>query len=224
MWNVSNIFSIDSSSPTKQNSKEEEPEQEQQLSPSQGQVKKRRSFLVRFVYSLLAFIVLQCPYYTLLVGLTTTRLLHYVTTTYYHIQLYELLPWTQERQAKEATYYGRICTSKDSTTSNPLDLIVSDESEGAVPTMLKHGITIYPNLISTNTSQQLRETIIEYNTIEENYHVIGKDNRNSYGIQLDQHPVVRIAMNEILSNDLLVDSLTQIIGDDPAVYKFHAIT
>jgi hypothetical protein len=124
---------------------------------------------------------------------------------------------------KEATYYGRFCTSKDSTTSNPLDLIVSDETE-SVPKMLKHGITIYPNLISQNTSQQLRETIIEYNHIEENYHVIGKDNRNSYGIQLDQHPSIRKAMNEILSNQLLADSLTKIIGDDPAVYKFHAIT
>jgi hypothetical protein len=54
-------------------------------------------------------------------------------------------------------------------------------------------------------------------TLEENYYVIGKDNRNLYGIQLDQHPSMRKAMNEILSNQLLADSLTKIIGDDPAI-------
>jgi hypothetical protein len=37
--------------------------------------------------------------------------------------------------------------------------------------MLKHGITIYPDLISQNMPQQLCETIIDYNHIEENYHV-----------------------------------------------------
>jgi hypothetical protein len=70
----------------------------------------------------------------------------------------------------------------------------------------------------------LRETIIQYNTVEENFGVISNKHRYSYGIRMEQDPIVRTAVKEIATNPLLQNLLPKLIDHDPALYKFHAIT
>ena len=121
---------------------------------------------------------------------------------------------------------GRVCTEQDTTATDPEELLISDSmsTDEAVDSMLHHGISIFPNLLQENTSQALRDTIIEFNTIEENFFVLGKKARYSYGIRVEQHPAVRQAIHEIVTHPVLQPALRQVLGDEPSIYKFHAIT
>jgi hypothetical protein len=186
-------------------------------------MKNKKVFLGSLFLSLLSLVAMQLPYYAVLVFYTTTKLIHHVATTYWAIQLNELFTFDNNRRLNENTYYGRLCTMEDSTASSPEELIVDNPSD-AVHGMLKHGVALFPNLIEPDTARELRETIIDYNDKVENFGVIANKNRNSYGILLDQHPSVRKATRQILSNPLLKEALPKIIGHDPAIYKFHAIT
>jgi hypothetical protein len=146
---------------------------------------------------------------------------------------------------KALTYYHRVCTEEDQTTYDTSDLVVditiNDNNNNntnhlikrkidlAVNKLLYHGVTIVPNLISETTATQLRDYIIQQNT---NVHrtdfidVIESDFRYSFGIQVDEHPIIAMALEELLlhHNPTLVSYLEAIMGTDPAVVEFTAIS
>jgi hypothetical protein len=138
------------------------------------------------------------------------------------------------------TYYHRACTLDDQTTYDTTDLLVditnasinneanSSKIDKAVEKMLYHGVTIIPNLISEPTATKLRDYIIEQNTNQNRkdfIEVIENDFRYSFGIHVDEHPIIAVALEEILlHNPALVTYLEAIMGSDPAVVEFTAIS
>jgi hypothetical protein len=185
---------------------------------------KRRPWISFLLLSIFRLMVLHIPFYSLLAAYTTTRLIQHVSTNYWSVQVNELFVWNEERRLNENTYFGRICTTDDATAKSPVELLANTTAADAVHGMLQHGVQLFPNLIRPDTAAALRETIIDYNDKVDNFDVIENENRNSYGILVDQHPSVRQAIHEILSNPLLQEAIPKIMGDDPAIYKFHAIT
>ena len=175
--------------------------------------------MLSLLISVCSLFFLHLPFYALLAAYTTARLVQHVSTNYWTIEVNKLFVWDDERRLNENTYFGRICTTDDATARSPAELLANGTADEAV-----HGVQLFPNLIEPDTAAELRQSIIEHNDRVENFGVIANDNRNSYGILLDQHPSVRQAIHQILSNPLLAEAIPKIMGDDPAVYKFHAIT
>jgi predicted nucleic-acid-binding protein len=84
-------------------------------------------------------------------------------------------------------------------------------------------------LISESTATALRDYIIQQNTNiyrDDIIEVIENDFRYSFGIRVDEHPIIATALEEILlrRNPTLVSYLEAIMGPDPAVTEFTAIS
>ena len=186
-------------------------------------IRKRRAL------SVIRVLILDFPLVILLLLYATTELLLHCNEQYWEPLVNELLPWRNNRMHRknsEMTYYGRVCNENDQTANSPEEIMISRDmtSDDAVESMLKHGISIFPNLLKPETAADLRETIIEHNHIENNFHVLQPEQRYSYGIRVEQHSSVRQAIHEISTHPVLQPVMKKMIGEHQAVYKFHAIT
>jgi hypothetical protein len=175
-------------------------------SESKGQRKRQRFLTVNggdLFGTLFRMILLDIPYLTILVAAIGLSLFKNYQETYYD-PLLDTLTWTDERAEQEMTYYGRMCSAKDSSAQSPEQLLLSPDMtpDQVVDSMLTHGVSIFPKLMKPETAQALRETILEYNHIEDNFGVISNRHRWSYGIRMEQHPIVRQALREVASNPL----------------------
>ena len=145
----------------------------------------------------------------------------------YFLRLVDLQMWSLERAEAEVTYMHRYCSEEDQTAYDTEDLVVSPEDslESRVEHMLTHGVSVYPNLLSTETATAVRDFILEQNLRNEDMiDVIENENRWSFGVRVDQHPSVVRALTELFRNEWLVDSLEAIVGPNPAIIEFTGIT
>jgi len=140
----------------------------------------------------------------------------------------ELQRFTPEKAEIDLTYYHRICDASDLTANDTADFVFENDhmqTSDAVNLMLTHGVAAFPNLLSAETAHQLREFILHENKVSKDLiYVIENQNRWSFPITVDQHPSVSTALEEILNKQHLVDALEAIVGKDPAVIEFTAIT
>jgi len=133
----------------------------------------------------------------------------------------DLLKWKKPR---DYTYYHRPCDEKDITTNKTADLIVSDAKD-AVEITLTHGASVYPQILSDATAQELRNYIMDQNKVRKGFDfVIQPKKRRSYGMTPNEHPSVSKAIREILSNKLFRSSIEEIAGKDPAIVECTQIT
>lgn len=135
--------------------------------------------------------------------------------------------WDEDNEAAEYTYFRRECNSSDITASEPSELVFTDEMSpsDALDLFNTHGSIIFPNVISPETAAELREFILEENLRNENMvYVFNSENRWSFEIQIDHHPSVAKAAKEILSNRRMVAAIEKVVGKNPAVTEFTAIT
>jgi hypothetical protein len=139
-----------------------------------------------------------------------------------------LQQFTPDKAERDLTYFHRVCTGADQTTHTTADLVwdTSRPAEDAVDTMIRHGVVMVPHLLSPATAAPLRDFILNenQNPSTEFIHVISNQFRWSFPIQVDQHPIVGMALEEILNNEHLIYLLEDIVGPDPAVIEFTAIT
>lgn len=143
-----------------------------------------------------------------------------------------------DKPGQSLLYYHRVCTANDQTAFDTTDLLVditkirnntnSNKLKMAVEKFLYHGVTMMPNLLSESTATKLRDYIMEQNT---NQHrndfvsVIESDFRYSFGIKVDEHPIIAAALEELFRlNPDLITYLESIMGTDPGVIEFNAIT
>jgi len=175
-------------------------------------------------------LLLDLPIWTCFAALCLTWLAGHLRDKYWVPQL-QLETWTEDtaRWDDEYTYYGRRCTVQDQTAfsiDDPELLFQPDDTpEQAKNKMLKHGVTMYPNLLSDETAQEVRNFIVKQNRKKlDAIYVLENENRFSFGIQVDQDPAVAQALSEILHNQRLVAALEAIMGPDPAIIEFTGIT
>ena len=85
--------------------------------------------------------------------------------TKYFVPQVELQRWNANRQRKEVTYFSRECGPGDITAESVDSLIISDDwtSTDAAANMNKHGVGVYPNLLSDQTAHELRDFILKHN-------------------------------------------------------------
>eukprot|EP00980_Cylindrotheca_fusiformis_P007572 scaffold1580_cov116-Cylindrotheca_fusiformis.AAC.7 len=181
----------------------------------------RRSFLLSFALFLMHSILA-----VLFVGFVGVVCLHKINDDYLYPQL-QLMKWIDAgRDFDELTYYHRVCDGSDVTATSVNELLISPNAttEETTMHMLKHGASMYPNLLTPETASALREFIDKENKNQKGWFVIQNDYRYSWGIDMNMHPAFRTYWKELASNEQLVNTLQSVIGPDPAVIEFTAIT
>lgn len=178
--------------------------------------------------TLLRTSVMELPLLILFAGWVATHVLERFTYDYL-LPLQDLQEFKDyTRRATELTYYHRVCDERDVSANDTAELIVNYDTmtpEDAMHHQLKHGVQVYPNLLSQETATQVRNWILAQNEKNEDMiPVIENQNRWSFGVRVDQHPSVEKALGEVLSNPFLVQAMEHIMGPDPAVIEFTGIT
>lgn len=130
----------------------------------------------------------------------------------------------------EFTYYSRECDVSDVTTDSIKTVVVDENKHTAadiVEHLMEHGISVIPSLVDEQNSHALREYIMKRNTeltSDETIPLDGPVGRWSFGIHANEDPSVAATLEQLSSNPLLISSLTNILGRNPAVAEITAIT
>ena len=151
---------------------------------------------------------------------------HKVHDNYLHPQL-QLMKFQDElRSYTDTTYYHRACDADDITTESPEELIIEDHfsTRDAVKHMLTHGVSVYPDLLTNETASNLRDWIARENYRREQWNVIENENRYTWGIDINANPYLQTFWQELATHEQLRKGLEGIVGPDPAIIEFTAIT
>ena len=123
--------------------------------------------------------------------------------------------------------------------TNPKKRNTKQTAHHAVEMMQTHGAIMIPDILSPSTANSVREFVLEENQRRSNkqsdggegnsnnglFYVIANEHRYSFGISVaDHHVSIRRALHEIATHSLLLTMLEELIGPDPAVIEFTAIT
>lgn len=164
--------------------------------------------------------------FALFVPYVASVCLHQITLDYLQPQL-ELMKWESAgRDYDELTYYHRECDASDISAKSLDDLLIGPNTttKEATQHMFRHGVSMYPNLLTPETAASLRQFIDNENRRQEGWSVIENENRYSWGIDMNMHPALQTYWKELASNRQLVQALQSIVGPDPAIIEFTAIT
>jgi len=174
---------------------------------------------------LLRSLLLDMPLLVLFSMYVSIVVLHYVYDEYLVPQA-ELMRWNEARKTCDMSYYDRTCTLDDISANTTAQLLITPQHspEQCMHHIAKHGISLYPNVLSNDTANELRDWILERNKIDENFWVISGEHRYTFGIGVNQAPIVSKALQEIASHTLFRPAIKEICGDNPAVIEFTAIT
>jgi hypothetical protein len=207
-----------------------------QLVPSKDDLKrsvttsktpKKRRPAVRAGGILFRSVLLDFPIVLLLVTWLSLRWLHRLHDRYLVKEL-DALVWTDGRAEEEITYYARACTMEDISTFDPQELVLPGNitAKEAYAHQLKHGFSVFPNVLSRETAAELRKYVISRNknlTESESLTVIGNKRRFSFYLDTREPSVAR-ATRELASNAPLSAALQKILGPDPALIELTLIT
>lgn len=165
-------------------------------------------------------------------------LLQHVESNYLS-KLYHSMEFTEERRDTEVTGYHYTCTPDDISTRSADDLIIPNnnadktrkqKAHDAVELMQTHGATMIPDILSAETADAVREFVLEENQRLAKqkgglFYVIANEHRYSFGIRVaDHHVSIRKALHEMAHHEVLQEMMTELVGPDPAVIEFTAIT
>ena len=185
------------------------------------------------VLALLRTMLLDVPLTLLFIALLASLSANHIYGAYY-VPLMEALKWPGEaepsRAETENTYYARHCTAADITTTSASDLIVPpDESvhDAALRTQ-KHGMTIFPKVVSDDHAATLRDYILERNdalteTDMDYIWLISGEDRWSFKLGADA-PGAADALRDIATHPKLRPVLEELMGEEPALVELTAIT
>ena len=92
---------------------------------------------------------------------------------------------------------------------------------------MTHGMSLYKNILTKDTSTKLRDWVLERNKSlkkDDEISVISNENRWSFYIGANEHPVVTKAIREVATHKVFRQALERIVGKDPAIIEMTAIT
>jgi Phytanoyl-CoA dioxygenase (PhyH) len=136
----------------------------------------------------------------------------------------------------EITYYNRQCHLDDISTRDANDLLIHDDHtrQQRKDVMMNHGAVVMKNILSHNTSAQLRDYLERrHDTFMENDMTLpwnelfwngGDGSRLSLGIGPEDDPIIAQALHEVGHNTQLEETLTAILGPNPALVEVSTLT
>jgi hypothetical protein len=189
----------------------------------------KKFIVLGFLWSILRILFLDIPLASSTLCLVSSYSARYIYNTYY-VPIMDALEWTEERRHSEYTNYMRECDMKDVSTTNSDDLIIDYSTmtvDDAVHVTNKHGMAVFPNVISPESAAQMRDFVIRKNRAlseDEAIWLIANENRWSFAIGADQDPSVPPVLKQIAESAFLQATMEGLMGDDPAIVEFTAIT
>ena len=212
-------------------------------STSQSSITTSKKTASNIPLLLLRCLVVDLPLMLLFASYIGFLLLQHVESNYLS-KLYHSMEFTDERHDTEVTGYHYTCTPDDISTRSADDLILPNynnstdntdnntkqSARDAVELMQTHGATLIPDILSAETAHAVREFVLEENQRlaqqkDGLFYVIANENRFSFGIRVaDHHVSIRKALHEIANHKVLQETMTELVGPDPAVIEFTAIT
>jgi hypothetical protein len=172
-------------------------------------------------------LLLDLPLLLVLVAYGSLVWMHHVHDTYLTAQT-DALVWNNERKETEMTYYQRKCDARDITTRHASDLMLDVDAtpQQAYAHQLKHGFTVFRNVLSRETAHLLRATIVDRNynlTADEFIDLHKAENRFGYAVGTEERGVVE-ALEQVARHEQLTQSMALIMGHDPALIELTQIT
>jgi len=209
-------------------------------SPKKGKGKKNASIKkssyvnksplwYRLITGFLRCLFLDLPLATTCLFLVSSYAGVHIYTNYW-VPILDALQWTEERSSTEYTNYMRECDAEDVSTLNSDDFIIDPNSttaQEAVDITNKHGMSIYPNLLSPETSANMRDYVLRKNaalTKDDAIWLIANKNRWSFAIGADDDPAVAPVLQEVATNPSFQAAIEGLMGENPAMVEFTAIT
>jgi len=184
--------------------------------------------LARIMKAILRCIFLDLPLATTCIFLVASYASRHIFHTYW-VPVMDSLTWTDERREIESTNYMRSCDISDISTLNSDDFIIDPDStttEEAVAITNKHGMSVFPGLLKPETAAAMREYVLRKNAAlgDDAIWLISNKNRWSFAIGADDDPSVPPILQEIATNESFLKTIEGIMGEDPAMVEFTAIT
>jgi hypothetical protein len=175
---------------------------------------------------ILRTVVIDIPLMVLFIGLVSSILFHRIQEEYLYPQVRLMQFAGAGRGFTDTTYYHRACDEQDVSAKSVQELVIPTHytTQNATDHMLRHGVSVYQNLLSKDTATELRDWIEKENKVQEGWYVIKNQHRYSWGIDMNMHPTLQTFWNELLAHPQLLDALQSIVGPDPAIIEFTAIT
>ena len=170
--------------------------------------------------------VLEFPLTLLFIALVTAKSLHHIHDRYLLPQIRLMVFQDDLRDFRESGYYQRYCTGEEISATNISQLLIPDDFTGeecATHHMI-HGASVYRDLLTPETSRELRKLILEGNMKQKMLFVLENDFRYSWAIDVNMHPAFKTFWKELASHPNFADGLQAIVGPDPAIIEFTAIT
>ncbi|CAB9505905.1 expressed unknown protein [Seminavis robusta] len=179
----------------------------------------------RILWIILRTLLMDLPLLLLFTAYTSLYVLEQVHHDYLE-PLRKAMKWTEIRSDTEVTSYHYYCTEDDITANSVEELVAEPDwtTDEMVEHMQVHGVTILPDILTNTTADILRAFIVEENKRQEGFWVINGKNRHSFGIQVDQDESIPAALKEIATHPVLKPMLEQVLGRNPAIIEFTAIT
>jgi len=180
---------------------------------------------------ILRLIFLDIPLVSICLCLALAYSARHMYTVYYD-PIIDSFAWYDNsvRGKTEYTNYNRECDTSDISTANIDDLIIDPNTttpQEAVEIANKHGLAIFPNVLTEKSMAEMREFVLRRNaelTDDDAIPLISQENRWSFPIGGDDDPSVPPIFREIATNVMLQSSLDLLLGEDPAMVEFTAIT
>jgi ectoine hydroxylase-related dioxygenase (phytanoyl-CoA dioxygenase family) len=97
----------------------------------------------------------------------------------------------------------------------------------AVDKALLHGATVLPDILTLPAAFNLRAYVLRRNrqlSTHESIDVIMSDHRSSFALSAVEHESVTIALQQVGRNRVVRDTLTALLGSDPALVELQVIT
>lgn len=188
--------------------------------------KTHMSTPIRILCSVLRLVFFDGMLTVLFAGVVFSIVLHKLHDDYFHPQLQLMLFQEENRQFTDNTYYHRVCDENDFSASSPEELMIQDHftTEDSAEHMLTHGASIYPNLLTNETASELRDWIAAENYRRKGWNVIESESRYTWGIDMNMHPKLQTFWQELAANEKFINGIEAIVGPDPAIIEFTAIT
>ena len=146
------------------------------------------------------------------------------------IPVMDSVQWTRARMETEYTGYRRECDASDISTTNVDDLIIDPETmtpKDALDVTNKHGMSIFPNILTPETAEEMRKWVLHRNANlneDDEIPLISNKQRWSFPIGADEDPSVPPVLKEIATHVMLQDTMDLIFDEDPALVELTAIT
>lgn len=194
-----------------------------------GRTTNRILIVLQWFGSFVRILVLDVPLTVLFASFIFVVGIQHISNKYFIPQI-ELMSYiTTKRELEDSTYYRRHCTTEDvsATSLAPLQLLSGrDTPDSAIEKMLTHGVVTFPErLLSKETCDAARAFIVAENDIHPHqWGLLAGANRHAWGIDMNMDPSIKQIWKELSSNRLFVESVEAIVGKDPAVVEFTAIT